>query len=670
MPRKNDEKWLEQFEVYKRYVGENLRFPPALAVFEGYKIGQWFRNQITAYQNGFLPDDRKSLMDGFQPAWKESEEAKKEAVKQMVLGSDWRSKVPEGDVCLDLVLRGASLDACVLNGIYGCRQYLEYFELHHCCDGDRDHKRKEGRLFCDRVPSDAINKKFGDEVFSLKNRKAVFETAFPRLDFFAFNVMLTVEGSLPEPYLDMAGLKNVLSQFEASEEMAKAFADLMETLSPNSQKVINGRFGLGLSQIEIAEMYGVTTERIRQIEMKSIRLLRHPQRHKHLKSLRFTEALALDRGQELQAEFSHALRHDWYSIDISGSACRSLPSPLYINGDLRMAGTKVTELPEKIEVTGDVYLPKGNVVIPETAQIGGGIYQEREDIFETKEALESVEFLGLDSETLKVLSEIEGISTLGDLARFSDVDVLSFVGGSIFYGQLLDEKLNHIRYSVVREDPRVAERELFFAHFEPATRIDHIFELHSFEAQRLEQGGIVTAWDLVKTSIENLGRHTGSIGLFRELCKARASLMKTFAERGVVFEAEKFHVKETPRLLEESIDELDLSVRAFNCLRRANVSTVGDLVGMSREDLMRVRNMGRRCLFEIEQKLAMRGLRLAPEFEVASESTPKTQVVDESDRCLRVGNGVLEDMIADAERAGQELPNIETIGGRGEPGGR
>ena len=65
--------------------------------------------------------------------------------------------------------------------------------------------------------------------------------------------------------------------------------------------------------------------------------------------------------------------------------------------------------------------------------------------------------------------------------------------------------------------------------------------------------------------------------------------------------------------LSMTIDELDLSVRSYNCLKRANINTVADLVCKTAEDMMKVRNMGKKSLDEVQKKLEMMGLSLASE---------------------------------------------------------
>ena len=65
--------------------------------------------------------------------------------------------------------------------------------------------------------------------------------------------------------------------------------------------------------------------------------------------------------------------------------------------------------------------------------------------------------------------------------------------------------------------------------------------------------------------------------------------------------------------LELTIEELDLSVRSFNCLKRANINTVEDLISKTEDEMMKVRNLGRKSLEEVINKLAMMGLSLASE---------------------------------------------------------
>jgi DNA-directed RNA polymerase subunit alpha len=64
------------------------------------------------------------------------------------------------------------------------------------------------------------------------------------------------------------------------------------------------------------------------------------------------------------------------------------------------------------------------------------------------------------------------------------------------------------------------------------------------------------------------------------------------------------------KVLEMTIEELDLSVRSFNCLKRAGINTVEELTQRTEEDMMKVRNLGKKSLEEVQQKLEALGLGL------------------------------------------------------------
>ena len=69
------------------------------------------------------------------------------------------------------------------------------------------------------------------------------------------------------------------------------------------------------------------------------------------------------------------------------------------------------------------------------------------------------------------------------------------------------------------------------------------------------------------------------------------------------------------KVLEMTIEELDMSVRSFNCLKRAGIDTVEDLINKTEDDMMKVRNLGKKSLEEVIQKLQSLGLELKHEDE-------------------------------------------------------
>ena len=66
--------------------------------------------------------------------------------------------------------------------------------------------------------------------------------------------------------------------------------------------------------------------------------------------------------------------------------------------------------------------------------------------------------------------------------------------------------------------------------------------------------------------------------------------------------------EESDKVLEMNIDELELSVRSFNCLKRAQINTVEELVNKTEDEMMKVRNLGRKSLEEVINKLEELGL--------------------------------------------------------------
>ena len=110
--------------------------------------------------------------------------------------------------------------------------------------------------------------------------------------------------------------------------------------------------------------------------------------------------------------------------------------------------------------------------------------------------------------------------------------------------------------------------------------------------------GTISARDAVSLGTRILMDH---FALFTDLSETMGS-KSTVVEKA---EAQR------DKVLELTIEELDLSVRSFNCLKRANINTVEDLISKTEDEMMKVRNLGRKSLEEVINKLAMMGLSLA-----------------------------------------------------------
>lgn len=84
-------------------------------------------------------------------------------------------------------------------------------------------------------------------------------------------------------------------------------------------------------------------------------------------------------------------------------------------------------------------------------------------------------------------------------------------------------------------------------------------------------------------------------------------LKEGMEDTAILIEKEK---KEKDKVLDMTIEELDLSVRSFNCLKRAGINTVLELTQKTKDDMMRVRNLGKKSLEEVQEKMGALGLSL------------------------------------------------------------
>ena len=144
--------------------------------------------------------------------------------------------------------------------------------------------------------------------------------------------------------------------------------------------------------------------------------------------------------------------------------------------------------------------------------------------------------------------------------------------------------------------------------YSPVNRVNYTVEntrvgnMTDFDKLTLEvwTDGTISARDAVSLGSKILCDH---LILFTDLSE-------TVGTRSTVVEKPE---TQRDKVLEMTIEELDLSVRSFNCLKRANINTVEDLISKTEDEMMKVRNLGRKSLEEVINKLNMMGLSLAKE---------------------------------------------------------
>jgi DNA-directed RNA polymerase subunit alpha len=114
--------------------------------------------------------------------------------------------------------------------------------------------------------------------------------------------------------------------------------------------------------------------------------------------------------------------------------------------------------------------------------------------------------------------------------------------------------------------------------------------------------GTVSAKEALSQAANLLGEH---LKLFIDLSE-EAGLAEVLVEKDE---------KGKEKILEMTIEDLDLSVRSFNCLKRAGINTVDDLINKSEEEMMKVRNLGKKSFDEVKEKLQSLGFDLSSEEE-------------------------------------------------------
>jgi DNA-directed RNA polymerase subunit alpha len=138
---------------------------------------------------------------------------------------------------------------------------------------------------------------------------------------------------------------------------------------------------------------------------------------------------------------------------------------------------------------------------------------------------------------------------------------------------------------------------------------------YSVEAARLGQ---MTDYEKLMIEVWTNGAITpqDSIGLAAKLVKDHMSIFINFEEPSEVTELPA-EIANDPRLehLDRSVEELELSVRSYNCLKNANIQTIRELVQKSENEMLKTKNFGRKSLNEIKDILTKMGLSLGMKFD-------------------------------------------------------
>ena len=216
--------------------------------------------------------------------------------------------------------------------------------------------------------------------------------------------------------------------------------------------------------------------------------------------------------------------------------------------------------------------------------------------------------------TVYIEASGEGVVTAGDIKADSDVEVLNPEHHIATLGPdatlNMELTLSQGRGYVTADKNKPAQSIIGVipvdSVYTPVRKVNYTVEntrvgnMTDFDKLTLEvwTDSTISARDAVSLGAKILCDH---FALFTDLSETMGS-KSTVVEKA---EAQR------DKVLEMTIEELDLSVRSFNCLKRANINTVEDLISKTEEEMMKVRNLGRKSLEEVINKLAMMGLSLA-----------------------------------------------------------
>jgi DNA-directed RNA polymerase subunit alpha len=244
-----------------------------------------------------------------------------------------------------------------------------------------------------------------------------------------------------------------------------------------------------------------------------------------------------------------------------------------------------------------------------------GVYEDTTEIILNLKKL-ALKIHSDEEKTLEIDIEGEGVVTAADIRHDSDVEILNpdLHIATLSEGARLYMKINAGRgrgYVTAegnkREDHPIGVIAIDSI-YTPCSRVNY-----DVTNTRVGQ---VTNYDKLTLEVWTDGslRPEEAVSLGAKVLSEHLNLFVTLTDQAQ--EAEIMVEKEEDKkekVLEMTIEELDLSVRSYNCLKRAGINTVQELATKSEEDMMKVRNLGRKSLEEVQEKLIELGLGLRNE---------------------------------------------------------
>lgn len=216
--------------------------------------------------------------------------------------------------------------------------------------------------------------------------------------------------------------------------------------------------------------------------------------------------------------------------------------------------------------------------------------------------------------TLKLYSDKEGVVTAGDIEENSDVEIVNKdqVIATIAKGGKLDMELivaNGRGYVPSNENKKYIENQKIG--FIPIDALYSPIERISYEIDNARVGQDASYDKLIMEVFTNGSmRPEEAMALAAKIMIEHLNIVTNLSEIADVTGIMNAKQEDSKlKKLETSIDDLDFSVRAYNCLKRAGVNTLGDLTSKSEVEMMKIRNLGKKSLKEVIEKIKDMGLR-------------------------------------------------------------
>lgn len=256
-----------------------------------------------------------------------------------------------------------------------------------------------------------------------------------------------------------------------------------------------------------------------------------------------------------------------------------------INGVLHEFST----IPGVVEDTTDIVLNLKQLLVKAHGDCPKKLYLEIKDLPETKV---------VTAADIQVSSDVEILNPDLYIATVSE-------GGSLIAEITIDRGRGYVPSERNKNPENIIGVIAVDARFSPVQKVNYtiantrVGQITDYDKLVLEvtTDGSISPVEAVSLAAKIMTEH---LMLF-------VNLSQTVGKTEIMVEKEE---ESKDKILEMTIEELDLSVRSYNCLKRAGINTVEELTRKTEEDMMKVRNLGRKSLEEVDQKLQSLGLSL------------------------------------------------------------